>query len=192
MTSTSSSLRKTIMATLAVTALAITAGACGGDDADSAPAGPPDEPAAEPADEPDQESEAPDDSAGGAVATVTVGDLTYTFDLENGLAASCSVFAGETFFGTGSDADGATVGFEFPIEGSDRASEATPFIIVNDPATGSEWAAGTDDLRSFEPGTSQIDSVTVDGRTASGTATFIDASLDERVPTPGTFEATCP
>ena len=72
---------------------------------------------------------------------------------------------------------------------SEPAAESAPDASGEVETTASEpdaqpaaagGAAGINDLRSFEPGTSQIGSVTVDGRTATGTATFIDASLDVR------------
>lgn len=201
-----SGLRRSLTATVTAAALVISMSACSGDDdADQAPAaddtstdtpvdespetleqdeqGTPDEP-----DEPDEQ----DDVAGGAFATVTIGDLSFSFDLETGAAAACWVFDGETFFGNGYADDRSSVAFEFPAEDAERETEIDAYIIVNDAATGSEWAAGTNDLRTFEPGTSQVDSVVIDGDTATATATFIDASVDDPVPVTGTFEATCP
>lgn len=143
-----------------------------------------------------------DDSEGSgpSFATVTLGDETYAFSTEGAVVAQCLT----DLFGIFSiqlpevDGDGS-VAIVALREGTDPdvvgevnsvrldvgdelwiADEADEFITQND---------------KFEPGMSQVDSVEIDGRSVSGTATFVrqNSLFVEGEPDTmtGTFEASC-
>jgi type 1 fimbria pilin len=71
-----------------------------------------------------------------------------------------------------------------------------PVVTLSLRATSEDWIADEtfdDDLPQVEPGNSQVDDYTIDGNTASGTATFIDRytyTTDQKT-AKGTFTATC-
>lgn len=77
-----------------------------------------------------------------------------------------------------------------------------PEASVDIEALDQEWKANEEDFELFdlEPGTSQVDDYTIDGNTASGTATFyernsyyafVGGSADAVSVAEGTFEVTC-
>lgn len=129
-----------------------------------------------------------DSSSAGGV-TVTIGDTTWEFDVENGIAVQCAVFAGEATFGSGIGVDTATR-LSFQLNDVDAQDESSVSITADDGSY--EWVAGSNDGRTFEEGTSQVDSAEFDGQSVSGTATFIDVATEERTPVEGSFDITCP
>ncbi len=93
--------------------------------------------------------------------------------------------------------DGASLSIALLQDGTDpdvvgQLPEATLSIR----ATSEDWIASEefdDNLPEVEPGNSQVDDYTIDGNTASGTATFIERysyATDQKT-AKGTFTATC-
>jgi len=139
------------------------------------------------------------------VATVTIGDKTYEADVDpEELLQRCD----PDFFG-GFWALGGGVEIVLP-PADDPDFTDSPRIAVKDEASGLEWIAdpsasslgslsGDDYDFKIPEGDSQVDSFTVDGNTATGTATFIEQEAyyqwtgggDQPEPVQGTFEVTC-
>jgi len=144
-------------------------------------------------------------------ATVTIGSRTYEFELTNIFGASCQLSEDQSRLIAGGlvDGDEDKARFAAHIEPDGHDVEnlfSVHFVTVFDPATGESWAADELEfpmdmaLAALPPGSSQIDSVTVENGTARGTATFIDtAAVNEAwlnntaYPTPvqGTFAIRC-
>jgi hypothetical protein len=155
--------------------------------------------------------EASDD--GTSSATVTIGDTTWTFATTGFPAETCdpNFFGG--FFAVLYMADdngelllvdGQSSGIGITLPGENWASQG-----IDDPAsvevtiaeTDESWVANPDtNLPGIEAGQSQVDDWTIDGNTASGTATFVEENAayaaaggtgDPVQPMTGTFEVTC-
>lgn len=156
---------------------------------------------------PDTDSGEDTDSegTGPSTATVTLGDQTYEFSTEGAIVAQCltdlfGIFSVQLpmIDDSGAMADGG-VAIIALREGTDPEVVGEVNAVSVD--VGDEkWVADeADDLFQqsdlLEPGMSQVDSVTVDGRTVSGTATFVRQSSlfggGEAETMTGTFEATC-
>jgi hypothetical protein len=192
-------------------ALAILVSACGGDDGTADPgepstndteqAAPADDGATdttasaeEPADDDDNEPVA----AGPVnVATVTIGDETYEADMTPGTLQRCDPDFFNAFWALGE-------GLELFLPPPDDPNHTDgPRIKVKDDASGLEWVADPTanqvGATAIPEGDSQVDSFTVVGNTATGTATFIEQEAfykwtgggDQPEPVKGTFEVTC-
>lgn len=152
-------------------------------------------------------SDVADDSEGSgpSTATVTLGDETYSFSTEGAVVAQCltdlfGIFSVQLPMvdDSGASADGS-VAIVALREGTDP--DVVGEVNSVEVSVGDEdWVANEDDMMFeqsdlLEPGMSQVDSVEIDGRTVSGTATFyrqnsLFAGGDVETMT-GTFEATC-
>ena len=161
---------------------------------------------------------APSGSADGAAdtAVVTIGDQTWRFGLGGQAFTQCEY----NQFGTGNlfaalvqvdeagepvTTDGgaaANVLLELYADNYEELGLDPPGIEVTDEANGAVWIADIQDESDFDidPGTSMVSSLTIDGRTASGTATFYDRNVyfawlggtgDKPAGVAGTFEVTC-
>lgn len=95
---------------------------------------------------------------------------------------------------------GGSLDLELVQEGAQVDETNTAELKITD--LDQEWVANPDDIEllGLDPGTSQIDSFTIDGNTVSGTATFYESNsyyaavggtADEVAVAQGTFEATC-
>ena len=142
---------------------------------------------------------------GPSMATVTLGGDTYEFSTEGASVAQCL----PDLFGafsvqlpmiddSGAIADGA-VTILAVREGTDLAAtgevNSVRFDLGDEIWVADEASEVLTGLEQFEPGTSQVESVEIEGRTVRGTATFLrqDSLFGEGdVETvSGTFEATC-
>jgi hypothetical protein len=207
----------------------VMAAGCGGDDADAATTQEPGNtqssgasdtsPPATSAGGGNATTAAPPSDSGDSdadIAVVTIGDTTWRFGLGGQAFTRCdynqfstgNVFAamvqvddaGEPVLIEGAAA--ANVLLELnPDDYADLGLDA-PGIEVKDRANDQEWIADIQDESDFDidPGTSQVTSLTIDGRTASGTATFYDRNTyfawvggtgDKPAGVEGTFEVTC-
>ena len=149
---------------------------------------------------PTEASEGDSEGSGPSMATVTIGDETYSFSTEGAVVAQCLT----DLFGIFSvqlpevDGDGG-VAIVALREGTDpeTVGEVNSIEVeVGDETWVADEADGIfDQFEQLEPGMSQVDSVEIDGRTVSGTATFVRQNSlfgggDVETAT-GTFEATC-
>jgi hypothetical protein len=88
-------------------------------------------------------------------------------------------------------------GIEMVLPGENWAAQGVeePGRVEVTLEDGTEWVANPESLTFYgvQPGQSQIDSYSIDGSRAEGTATFVEASAvaDGINPTTGTFEAAC-
>lgn len=132
----------------------------------------------------DDPDNAPDVAANTAV--VTIGSTTYEFDLGS-LGAGCTTYGDlERLTVAGwvnGDFDGAMLSADIYPSGHDQEGLfSVNYVNVEDPASGSSWMADELEypleipLGEIAKGASQIDSVTVDGGYAVGTATFIETN----------------
>jgi len=158
----------------------------------------------------DSGSGEPDPVSGLGVATVTIEGETYHFG-DAGVAIQCT----PDFFGV------MMVALQLVDENGDKAAEGGGFggALLHegtDPAVvgqlnsigfslkalDEEWVANEEDIESLglDPGSSQVDSVTVDGNTASGTATVYErnsyyavqgGTADSVTVAQAAFEITC-
>ena len=141
-------------------------------------------------------------------ASVTIGDKTYDFEMTGFLGGQCVTLFG-IVAGAGRATDGSDVTVSLSVPPPDYKDDPMyvdfdpPEITVDDDETEQKWEAGGENLlgdNGPRPGESQVDSWTSDGKSASGTATFIDttalfrasAGLNDRPePVKGTFEVNC-
>lgn len=177
---------------------------CGGDD-DATPADEPadaaepaaaDEPATEPADGDGDEPAAVEEQASGDnTVTVTIEGTTHVVDVSMGPAPRCDPDFFGAMWASGGDAD-AFVNALLPPPDDPNHDAANITLNVGE----LEWIADPEkSMSGVEPGESQVDDYTVDGNTASGTATFVE--LEETyghsgggpkaTPVTGTFEISC-
>lgn len=153
----------------------------------------------------------PDDDSGGEspgeanVAIVTIGNTTWEFDANpEGPIIDCNPDFFGAFWVVGETADGDSLNL-LPTEG-DANFEDPPSVRVVDRAIEADWTADETliDTANYSDvlaeGDSQVDSFTVDGNTASGTATFVDenqifavlgGSADAVEPVSGSFDVSC-
>lgn len=142
---------------------------------------------------------------GPSTATVTLGDETYEFSSEAGVVAQCltdlfGIFSIQLAMvdDSGAVADGSVA---IVVLHEDTDPEVVGEVNSVRLDVGDElWIANEADeiltgMEKFEPGMSQVDSVEIDGRSVSGTATFVrqNSMFGEGEPETmtGTFEATC-
>lgn len=143
-------------------------------------------------------------------AVVAIGSTTYEFDLSS-LGAGCTTYGDlERLTVAGwvnGDFDEAMLSADIYPSGHDQEGLfSVNYVNVQDPATGSSWMADVLEypleipLGEIAEGASQIDSVTLDGGYAVGTATFIEtnavraaytAGEDLPASVGGTFEINC-
>lgn len=138
-------------------------------------------------------------AAGGPVnvATVTIGDRTLEFDVTPGGIQRCD----PEFFGAFWVLGG---GLDMLLVAEDHPDHDPPSIKIDDPDDPDvEWwaAAEINDSLGAEvvpEGASQVDAISIDGNTATGTATFIERSAINTIdpptvpePVAGSFEVTC-
>jgi hypothetical protein len=154
-------------------------------------------PGAENGDESDDSGDAP--AAGGAsVAVITIGEYRYEIDVTPGAIQRCDpdFFGGFWALGSG---DGGTLELELWPDGMEGETDR---VAVSDNENDFDWVADAeaDFMGVVETGVSQVDSFTVDGSTASGTATFIEENAvfaavggtgEPPEPVTGTFEVVC-
>ncbi|MGI9624844.1 MAG: hypothetical protein ACR2PK_18585 [Acidimicrobiales bacterium] len=165
-----------------------------------------DEPAPEPEPAEEEEQPAPETQGSGIGserAIVTIGDETFEFDMSVGCIA-----LGGAVGGFGITADGlVTADFDIPPEDwetsgddwgppgirvqDDRLDDSQAGVHHPDWRADEEWSRDTPELA----GATQVESYTVNGPAASGTATFTDtwahALGKDAPPVPGTFEINC-
>lgn len=158
----------------------------------------------------DAGSQDPPEAAGVGTATVTIDGETHTFG-DAGIASQCR----PDFFGvflvtlslTGDDGtsrlEAGSLSLALLQEDADPEElDQRPEVVVSIVATDQEWIASEEKAEEFElePGTSQVDSYTIDGNTVTGTATFFEedsyfavagGSADSIETATGTFEVTC-
>ena len=140
-------------------------------------------------------------------AVVTIGKKRYEFDMSGTIATQCSTMFG-VVGGSGEASDGSDVSLdlEIPPEGYESdpqlAELSAPALRVRDNEKDQDWRAGGENLgdSGVRAGESQVDSYSSDGKSASGTATFIDVNalrfLDRTTnerpqPVQGSFEINC-
>jgi hypothetical protein len=206
---------RTIHAVTAVGVLLLAS--CGGGDDDAASDGSDAEPtsaaeqsagAAEPATGDDDSAEAPADepaaepSSGGGenVAVVTIGGETYEIDVTPGSINRCDPDFFGAFWALGGDRADASIELMLPPP-DDPNFDDPPTVKVQTDDGDVEWIADPSrEMAGVEPGGSQVDDFSVDGNTASGTATFVDLNEtyafqggvgEAPVSVTGTFSVTC-
>lgn len=157
----------------------------------------------DPEDPDDDDSDGSETDLGPATAVVTVGSETYEF---TGL--TCVTYDDNSrLTAAGSTSDGATSmnADIFPGGVDQEGLFSVHYVNVRNTEEGFNWSADVHDYPSLDEetipeGGSQIDSVTIDGGYAVGTATFIDLEAvteayraDEPVPESrtGSFEINC-
>lgn len=168
-----------------------------GDDAAADTTAPVEEPA-------DDDGDEPVNAGPVNVATVTVGDKTYEADVTPGNLQRCDSDFFNAFWALGG-------GMELFLPPPDDPNHSdAPRVVVKDDASGLEWIAdpsasslgslsGDDYDFKIPEGDSQVDSFSVDGNTATGSATFIEQEEyfqwtgggDQPEPVQGTFTVTC-
>lgn len=217
-----------IVFSLLIASLAI-AVACGGDDGGdngddgnngggSSPTSTPDNSSS--GDDDDDSDDGDNDSNDGTgsstvnagTAVVTIGEKRYEFEMAGqGTTTQCLTVFG-VVGGSGRATDGSDVTLSIEILPEDWATNSIyeefdpPSIRVDDDELVQDWRAGDADRFDFDesiaprPGESQVGSYTNDGKSASGTATFLDmdalfqaaiGQADRPEPVEGTFEINC-
>lgn len=136
---------------------------------------------------------------------VTIGATTYEFDATPGTLTECNPDFFGAFFVNGASADGDSVSLLLPPPG-DPNFEDPPSVRVKVNNGGADFTADPSIIEIanyadvISEGDTQVDAFTVDGNTASGTATFIDeqgifAALGGQAGDPepirGSFEVAC-
>jgi hypothetical protein len=213
------------VAPLAVLGMALVLAGCGGGDdgasvasTDTSPSdAPTDDAEAEPAAEEssgddtteDAAEPAPEASSGGQMLVVTIGDTTYEADLSTDFTVCISMGGAVGAAGPIPGIDGGSINVDIPPEDYETSTDQgwePPSVRVDlgedENGVPVSWRASPE-VAEFWPefaGTSQVDSFTVDGASASGTATFIDdfgiqlflaGQGDEPQPVQGTFAVSC-
>jgi hypothetical protein len=154
-----------------------------------------------------------DDSTNGDAhrASATIDGVTYTFGDTDFPAQQCSPDFFGVFFAVlymvddqgNPNIEGGNINLALLHEDADPAElDQWPEVNVSIQDPDLEWIAaerGSEGI-SIEPGISQVDSYTIDGNTASGTASFYERNsywavaggqAEELVTATGTFEVTC-
>lgn len=113
-------------------------------------------------------------------ATITVDGMTWWFEVELGYPLDCVVSEDGTHIVANGRVGGHLDGIGFAAD----LSPAGGWLEVDDPTTGEHWMAradraGTTVLHEVPEGSSQIDTVAVEGGRANGTATFIETRAYE-------------
>lgn len=198
---------------LFVFVLLVAPAACGGDDTGSDDDGSADETTTTTAASGDdtattEGTEPPSGESGESRATVTIGDETYEADLSGSLTVCISMGGAIGASGPIVGVDGSNLSIDIPPEDYETSGDDwdPPSIRVDlgEDAEGVpiDWRAGGDIVMGYPEleGKSQVDSFSVDGSSASGTATFIDffqfqlfqtGQVDEPQPVTGSFSVEC-
>ena len=126
-------------------------------------------------------------------ATVVVGDKTYEFSVDAHLVGKCDPNFFGAFWVIAASADGSGGNLEMFIvpEGNTNHDESSRVVVDAKQADERDWHANADGGQGAQPGTSSVDSFTIDGNTVSGTASFIDIYIGDDATAQGTFTATC-
>jgi len=144
------------------------------------------------------------DGSGPSTATVTLGDVSYTFSTEGAVVAQCLTDLFGIFSvqlprvddaGVPADGNVAIVALHADTDPNEVGEVNAIEVAVGD----EDWVADEADVLFetsdvLQPGMSQVDSVEIDGRTVRGTATFVRQNsvfTGEVETVTGTFEATC-
>lgn len=134
---------------------------------------------------------------------MTIGDERYEFDLVSGWSQCITM--GGAIGGAGNSVEGnAQVDFTLPPEGWESLDDdwEPPYLRVDDDDADTSWRAGDEVVMGWDgidEDMSEVTSYTIDGRSASGTAMFVDltqamlAGIDgsEIESVSGTFEISC-
>lgn len=149
------------------------------------------------------------DAPGSESATVTIGDETWEFELSSRFAACIAL--GGAIGAVGPAADGTSVTVDISLPPEDWESQPAgdwdaPSLRINDKATDRDWRAGGDIMADVLAGVgasedlSMVTSFSIDGSSASGTASFVEmralqlaGASGEALPdaVQGTFEVSC-
>ena len=151
---------------------------------------------------------APSGVSGIGEGTVTINGETYLFGEAGFPALQCEPDMFGVFFvvlqqvdSSGSEVPDGLLTLTLLLEGTDPAvvgQDNTARLTIG----GEDWIAEPEDIaeRGLDPGTSQVDSYTIDGSSVSGTATFYEeesyfattgGSTDPIVTAQGSFDVTC-
>jgi hypothetical protein len=156
----------------------------------------------------DNDDDGDDDGDGAAFAKVTIGSDSWEFDLASQFSACIAL--GGAIGAVGPGANGIDVDVDITLPPEDWESQSdddgwdAPSVRVDDDVNDRQWRAGGDIIndilagRDNIDGVSQVDSFSIDGGTASGTATFIDMravtfAAGDALPdsVQGSFEVSC-
>ncbi len=127
-------------------------------------------------------------------AVVTIGEDRYEFELTT---LCLALFGNLAASGRSVDGRDIVLNIEVPPEGWETSDEEwdPPSIRIDDGENDIDWRAGDDIVREMlDPGVSEVTSYSIDGKRASGTATFVDlyaAIRGEIEPVEGTFDFNC-
>lgn len=150
------------------------------------------------AEPPAEEPVGDEPAVGDSVAIVTIDGTTYTVDLSRGPAPQCDPDFFSAFLASGGDSQGFFSALLPPPDDPNHTDPPSTSLRVNDGEF--EWIADPSrQMSGVEPGESQVDDFTVDGNTASGTATFVELNETyahsgggpKAQPVTGTFEVSC-
>lgn len=152
---------------------------------------------------------APEVSSGEQMLVVTIGDTTYEADLSSDFTVCISMGGAIGAAGPIPEIDGGSIDVDIPPEDYETSTDQgwePPSIRVDlgedENGVPIGWRAGPEvtDLFPDYAGKSQVDSFSIDGASASGTATFIDdfqillfqqGQVEEPQPVQGTFAVSC-
>jgi hypothetical protein len=125
-------------------------------------------------------------------ATVTIDGQRYEFAAE-GVATRCNPDFFGTFWVIARTADGSgTLEMLLVPEGNQTAGETSRVKVVVEDIAGRDWRADEDGGEGTPEGLSRVESFSIDGGKATGTALFVDVEMGDGATAEGTFEATCP
>lgn len=142
-----------------------------------------------PTDDADDTDIAPADD-GGDVGTVVIDGTSYELTLTR-----CNAFMGIGLEGVGDEVDGdATVTFDLTDDDSGTVDSGV-IVTVVDPAAGHQWSSRWEGYVGLDHDGAPDADITIDGRSASGTASFIDVDAITGSPDdpilPGDFTFHC-
>jgi hypothetical protein len=125
-------------------------------------------------------------------AAVTIDGQRYEFAAE-GVATRCNPDFFGTFWVIARTADGAgTLEMLLVPEGNQTAGETSKVKVMIEELAGRDWRADEDGGEGTPEGVSRVESFSIDGGKATGTALFVDVEMGDGATAEGTFEATCP
>lgn len=135
----------------------------------------------------------PSDDVGEGIATVTVGDTTYEYEVAASIVGRCDPDFFGAFWVIASTADGSGSLEMFIIpEGNTNHDETSKVKVNAKDSDERDWRADADGGEGTPEGESSVDSFEIDGNTVTGTASFVDIYLGDSATAEGTFTATCP
>ena len=172
------------------TAAAETTTAAPGDDTTTTAAGATTE---APAETTTTAAEAPSGDIGDGVATVTVGDTTYEYEVAASIVGRCDpdFFGAFWVLAAAPDGSGGLEMFIIP-EGNTNHDETSKIKVNAKDSDERDWRADADGGEGTPEGLSSVDSFEIDGNTVTGTASFVDIYQPGDETAQGTFTATCP